>query len=77
MYKRPRDLVEEYSLSRSMVSKLLQEMLESKRYPAGAIVGGTCRRVDADAFQDYMENREQLKHPNMRKYVKPYRRESR
>ena len=43
MYKRPRDLVEEYSLSRSMVSKLLQEMLESKRYPVGAIVGGEKR----------------------------------
>lgn len=73
MYARPRDLATEYSIARSTVSKLIQEMQACKRYPASAIIGGTCRRVDADAFQDYMENREMLKHPNMRKYVPAYR----
>jgi hypothetical protein len=48
-------------------------MIASKRYPASAIIGDTCRRVDADAIQDYMENRSFLRHPNMRKYVKPYK----
>lgn len=72
MYLKIKDIMETYQLSRSTVSNMLTEMLDCKRYPASAIVGGTCRRVDADAFQDYMENRKQLKHPNMRKYVKPY-----
>ena len=73
MYLRIKDLMENYSLSRKTVSNMLTEMVSSNRYPASAIVGGTCRRVDADAFQDFMENREMLKHPNMRKYLKPYR----
>jgi hypothetical protein len=73
MYKRIKDLMVEYSLSRRTVGNMLVEMTESKRYPTSAIVGGTCRRVDADAFQDFMENRDMLKHPNMRKYLKPYR----
>ena len=76
MYLRIKDLMENYSLSRKTVSNMLTEMVDSKRYPASVIVGGTCRRVDADAFQDFMENRDMLKHPNMRKYLKPYRRES-
>lgn len=73
MYLRIKDLMENYSLSRKTVSNMLTEMISSNRYPASAIVGGTCRRVDADAFQDFMENRDMLKHPNMRKYLKPYK----
>lgn len=73
MYLRIKDLMQNYSLSRKTVGNMLTEMLESKRYPNSAIVGGTCRRVDADAFQDFMENRDMLKHPNMRKYLKPYK----
>lgn len=73
MYLRIKDLMQNYSLSRKTVSNMLAEMVECKRYPASVIVGGTCRRVDADAFQDFMENRDMLKHPNMRKYLKPYR----
>ena len=73
MYAKPKDLALEYAISRSMVSKIIQEMQESKRYPRSAIIGGTCLRVSKDAFQDYMENREDLKHPNMAKYIKPYK----
>lgn len=73
MYKRAKDLMDEYQIGRSTVHNILQEMQDLKRYPASAIVGGTCKRVDADAFQDYMENRDLLKHPNMRKYVPEYR----
>lgn len=73
MYLRIKDLMENYSLSRKTVSNMLTEMLNSNRYPASAIVGGSCRRVDADAFQDFMENREMLKHPNMKKYLRPYK----
>jgi hypothetical protein len=52
---------------------MIKEMQQSKRYPAAAIVGGTCKRINGDAFQDFIENREALKHPNMRKYLKPYK----
>jgi hypothetical protein len=48
-------------------------MMEANRYPASAVIGDTCRRVDSEAFQDYMENRSLLKHPNMKRYVKPYK----
>lgn len=73
MYLKATDIIEKYKVSRSTVSNLISEMIESKRYPASAIIGDTCRRVDSDAIQDYMENRAFLKHPNMRKYVKPYK----
>lgn len=72
-YVRPKDLMEYYSISRSQVSKIMQEMLESKRYPKDAIIGDKrCRRIDKDCFQDYFENMDWLRHPNMKKYVKPY-----
>ena len=73
MYLKTSEIVTKYKVSRSTVSNLIAEMLASKRYPASAIIGDTCRRVDADAIQDYMENRSFLRHPNMRKYVKPYK----
>ena len=73
MYKKAKDLMDEYQIGRSTVHNILQEMQDLKRYPASAIVGGTCKRVDADAFQDYMQFREQLKHPNMKKYLRPYK----
>ena len=73
MYLKSSDIREKYNIGRNTVSRLINEMIESKRYPASAIIGGTCRRVDSDAIQDYMENRSFLKHPNMRKYVKPYK----
>lgn len=73
MYLKTSEIVTKYKVSRSTVSNLIAEMLASKRYPASAIIGDTCRRVDADAIQDYMENRTFLRHPNMRKYVKPYK----
>ena len=73
MYLRPKDLMERYSISRSQVKKIMDEMLASKRYPKSAIIGDTrCRRIDQEAFQDYFENMEWLRHPNMQKYVKPY-----
>ncbi len=74
MYKKVKDLMAEYSISRSTVRLLLSEMEEANRYPNSAIIGGSCIRVDADCFQDYMENRRELKHPTMKKYVKPFRR---
>jgi hypothetical protein len=73
MYLKTSEIVTKYKVSRSTVSNLITEMIASKRYPASAIIGDTCRRVDADAIQDYMENRSFLRHPNMRKYVKPYK----
>lgn len=73
-YMRIKDLMERYSISRSMVNKIIEEMIESKRYPSAAIIGTNyCRRIDANAFQDYFENMSWLRHPNMKKYVKPYR----
>lgn len=74
MYKRVKDLMTDYSISRGTVRVLLGEMEDSNRYPKSAIIGGSCIRVDADAFQDYMENRRELKHPTMKKYVEPFRR---
>lgn len=74
MYLRIKDIMAQYSLSRSMVNKILVEMAEIKRYPKSAIIGANrCRRIDQDAFQDYFENMEWLRHPNMRKFVKPYK----
>lgn len=73
MYLKSKQIAEKYSLSRSTLSRMLQEMLDSKRYPASAIIGDTCRRIDAAAFQDFMENRAMLRHPNMRRYLKPYK----
>lgn len=73
MYLKSKEIQEKYKIGHSTVSRIIYEMIDSKRYPASAIIGDTCRRVDADAFQDYMENRTFLKHPNMRKYVKPYK----
>jgi predicted phage tail protein len=65
--------MKKYQIARSTVSKILSEMIASERYPSSAVVGGSCIRVDSEAFQDYMENRSLLKHPNMQKYIKPYR----
>ena len=74
MYLKPKEIMERYSISRSMVNKMKDEMLQSGRYPKNAIIGAPrCWRIDEDAFQDYFENLEYLRHPNMRKYVKPYR----
>lgn len=73
MYLKIKDIMQKYKISRTTANRIINEMQQAKRYPASAIIGGTCRRIDAAAFQDYMENREQLKHPNMRKYLKPYR----
>lgn len=73
MYLKPKEIVDLYKVSRSTVSNLINEMIDSQRYPKSAIIGGGCVRVDADAIQDYMENRGWLKHPNMKKYVKPYK----
>jgi DNA-binding transcriptional regulator GbsR (MarR family) len=73
MYLKAKDIMEKYQIGRSTVSKIIAEMLEANRYPASAIIGDTCRRVDSEAFQDYMENRSLLKHPNMKRYVKPYK----
>ena len=75
MYLKSKEIQTKYKIGHSTVSRIIQEMIESNRYPASAIVGDTCRRIDSEAFQDYMENRSFLKHPNMRKYVKPYKKE--
>ena len=72
-YKRIKDLMAEYALSRSMVTKMMEEMVASGRYPPSAIIGDRyCKRIDERAFQDYFENMKWLRHPNMKKYVKPY-----
>lgn len=73
MYLKPKDIMEKYQIARSTVSKILSEMIASERYPSSAVVGGSCIRVDSEAFQDYMENRNLLKNPIMKKYVKPYK----
>lgn len=73
MYLKTKDIMGKYQIGRSTVSKIISEMIATERYPASAIIGDTCRRVDSVAFQDYMENRSLLKHPNMRKYVKPFK----
>ena len=73
MYLKSKDIMEKYQIARSTVSKILSEMIASERYPSSAVVGGSCIRVDSEAFQDYMEKRNLLKHPNMRKYVEPFR----
>ena len=73
MYVRIKDLMEKYTLSRRMVETILKEMKELNRYPKGFIVGARrCYRIDEDAFHDYFENMTWLRHPNMRKFVKPY-----
>ena len=71
-YKRMKELAAEYSIHRSSVCRIIQEIESCGRYPANAVIGGGIRLVDADVFQDYMENRALLKHPNNRKYVKKY-----
>ncbi len=74
MYAKPTDLMQKYSISRSMVRKIIREMQETKRYPKAAIIGTAyCLRIDTDCFQDYFENMEYLRHPNMRKYVEEYK----
>ena len=76
MYKKTGDLMTEYSISRATTYRIIKEMQSLGRYPASAIIGDSRRRrVDEDAFRDYWENMEQLRHPNMRKYVKPFRKE--
>lgn len=73
-YWRAVDFKEKYKISISMVNKIIREMQDSKRYPKSAIIGEKrFRRVDPDAFQDYMENLEYLRHPTMKRYVKPYK----
>ena len=73
MYLRSKDIMEKYQIARSTVSKIIAEMMETDRYPSSAIIGDTCRRVDSEAIQDYMENRSLLRHPNMKRYVAPYK----
>lgn len=73
MYKRPKDIMEEYKISRSTFRRMIEEMQGSGRYPRSAIIGDTCRRIDGDAFQDFLEVRAELKHPTMRRYLKPYK----
>lgn len=73
-YVKPKDLMEWYSISRSQVTKIMKEMIDSGRYPPNAIIGGPrCKRINPKCFADYFENMEWLRHPNMRKYVKPYK----
>lgn len=74
MYLKATDLKDMYRISISMVNKIVREMLDCKRYPKSAIIGDRrFRRIDSDAFQDYMENMEYLRHPTMKKYVQPYK----
>lgn len=74
MYAKTSELAAEYSINRSTVYRILKEMQASKRYPRSVIIGeGKMKRIDRDAFQDYMENITWLRHPNMKKYVKPYK----
>lgn len=73
MYYKIKEIMDKYKISRSTACRMIKEMQQSKRYPAAAIIGGTCKRINGDAFQDFMENREALKHPNMKKYLKPYK----
>jgi hypothetical protein len=76
MYAKASELESSYSISRSTVYRILKEMQESNRYPPNAIIGvGKRKRISVEAFQDYYMNMEWLRHPNMKKYVKPYREE--
>lgn len=73
-YKKIADLGRDYSFSSSTMYRLVKEMTDSGRYPKAAVVGsGRMRRVDSDAFQDFVINRDQLRHPTMRKRLGPYR----
>lgn len=74
MYVKINDLMVKYDISRSMVNKILMEMQLSKRYPRSVDIGyRSCRRISAEAFQDYFENMELLRCPNTCKYVDPYK----
>lgn len=74
MYLKINDLLDMYSISRSTAYRMIKEMQELNRYPKSSIIGsGKRRRIDKDAFQDFFENMEMLRHPNMRKYVEPYK----
>ncbi len=74
MYAKTSDLASSYSISRSTVYRILKEMQESNRYPPNAIIGvGKRKRISVEAYQDYYTNMEWLRHPNMKKFVKPYR----
>lgn len=73
MYLKVVEIMEKYNISRSTACRILHEMQQLNRYPKSAIIGGRCCRIEGEAFQDYMENRQQLKHPSMKKYVKPYK----
>lgn len=74
-YVKTIDLASKYSYSRSTIYALVKEMEASDRYPKDAIIGsGRMRRVDADAFQDFMENLTLIRHPNMRRTLRPYKR---
>jgi hypothetical protein len=74
VYVKTSDLASSYSISRSTVYRILKEMQESSRYPPNAIIGvGKRKRISVEAFQDYYTNMEWLRHPNMKKFVKPYR----
>ena len=74
MYKNQISLATDYGYHPSTISRMVAEMKGSGRYPANAIIGERKRRrVLVEAFEDYLVNMEMLKHPNMKKYVKPYK----
>lgn len=76
MYLKTKEIAEQYSISRSTVYRIIEEMQALGRYPRDAIIGARkMRRIDEDALRDYMINIDQLRHPTMRRYVKPYRKE--
>lgn len=73
-YKKISDLVDAYGISRDTCYRLVREIQASGRYPPYAVIGErSLRRVDERAFQDYYANMTWLRHPNMKKYVKPYK----
>lgn len=81
MYLKIIDIMNKYQISRTSVNTMIAEMQDcksgkhlKKRYPASAVIGiKRMRRIDSDCFQDYFENLERLRHPNMRKYVEDFR----
>ena len=81
MYLKIIDIMNKYQISRTSVNTMIAEMQDcksgkhlKKRYPASAVIGiKRMRRIDSDCFQDYFENLERLRHPNMRKYVDDYK----
>lgn len=74
-YLKIADLGKQYDFSSSTMYRLVREMVECGRYPNDTVIGiGKMRRVDPDAFKDFVINLQLIRHPTMRKMLGPYKR---